>query len=77
MSEVCTCCARLSHAFISLIAYCEVSKQISCSFDNIEDALNEMDWHLFAIENQRMILMILAVTQQPIEFLAYGNFPAN
>lgn len=54
-----------------------MGEQISCSFDNIEDELNEMDWDLFPIENQRMILFILAVTQQPIEFMAYGNFPAN
>lgn len=52
-----------------------MGEQISCSFDNIEDELNEMDWDLFPIENQRMILFILAVTDNQSSLWHMETFP--
>lgn len=54
-----------------------MGERISDSFGEIEDVVNEMDWHLFPIQTQRLMLMLLMGTQQSVTLMGYGNFPAN
>lgn len=54
-----------------------MGERISGSFGEIENVVNEMDWHLFPIQTQRLMLMLLMGTQRPVTFMGYGNFPAK
>lgn len=69
--------ARILYAFSNIFAYCEMGERISGSFGEIENLVNEMDWHLFPIQTQRLMLMLLMGTQRSVKFMGYGNFPAN
>lgn len=68
---------RLCYAFGLLFMYCEMGEQISGAFGEIEDEMYEMDWHLYPIKTQKIMLIILINAQQPVEFMGFGNFPAN
>lgn len=77
MSEVYAGMARFSQMMCLMSAYCEMGQQVTNSFGKIENTLTQMDWHLFPIETQRMMPMLLMVAQQPLEFMGYGNFSAT
>ena len=51
--------------------------RINRAFGEIEDEMYQMDWHLFPMKLQKMVPIILINAQQPVEFMGFGNFPAN
>lgn len=53
-----------------------MGEQMSGNFADIEDEMKQMDWHLFSIKTQRTMLILLTATQQPVEFMGFGNLPA-
>lgn len=69
--------SRLTHAFGLMFVYCDMGEQVTAEFGKIDDAIYQMDWHLFPIKTQRMILFIFMVAQQPVKFNGFGNFPAT
>lgn len=46
---------------------------MSNQFDIYGDELYHCDWYLFSIKFQRMLLMILTNSQQPVVIRGYGN----
>lgn len=70
-------CIRLWYAFGQLVLICEMAEEISSAFGEIEDEMNEMDWHLFSIRTQKKMLFTLMNAQQPVKFTGFGNLPAN
>lgn len=77
MGEVYMASSRLTYAFGIMFTYCEMGEQISNHFDEIENGFYQLDWHLLPIEIQRMMVMILMVTKQPMQFVGFGNFTAS
>ena len=55
----------------------ELAGKISIEFENINDLIDEFDWHLFPMEIQRRLPMIIANVQQPVGFRCFGSFLSN
>lgn len=68
--------AKSSFSFGLVFIYCEFGERVTARFHEVNDSFYEMDWHLFPIETQRMMPIILSLTQQTVQIQAYGNVPA-
>lgn len=68
---------RTAYAFSLLFTYCEMGERMSGNFAAIEDEMKQMDWHLFPIKTQRMMIILLTATQQPVKLKGFGNLPAT
>lgn len=77
MGAVVMACAKTSYAFGLNFLFCEMGEQMSSHFNKIDDIFSEMDWYLFPAATQRMMPTILMMTQQPVQFLGFGNIPAS
>lgn len=60
--------------FVSIFIYCELGQRVSEAFDGPYDAISQFKLHLFPIEVQRMLPIIIVGAQQPIDLRGYGNF---
>lgn len=69
-------CLRLLYAFGVLFIFCEMGEQISSTFGEVEDEMYRMDWHLFPIKTQKMMLIVVVNAQQPVKIMGFGNIPA-
>lgn len=65
-----------SYALGSIFFQCEIGQQISNAYEDIDDLVEEFDWHLFSHEMQRTLPIILIVTQNPIGFECFGSTSA-
>ena len=54
-----------------------MGEQICSAFGEIEDEIIELDWYLFPMKAQKILLIFLINAQQPVEFMGFGNFPAS
>lgn len=52
---------------------CELGETITHRFDVFRQELERCNWHTLPIEMQRMFLIFLLDTQQPINIRCYGN----
>lgn len=62
-------CWSLILAFIP----CELGKRINDAFVEINDLMDQFDWHLFSVEYVKMLLIILITVQQPVEIICIGS----
>lgn len=60
-----------------LFTTCELSGRLSCEFDDINDRINEFNWYSFPLEMQRLLPIIMANTQQPVDFYCFGSSKCN
>lgn len=61
------------YAFGNLLVSCEFGQRISNAFEEIDDEIELFDWYLFSYEMQRMLPLILLVTQQPVKIECFGS----
>lgn len=54
-----------------------MGERMSGNFAEIEDEMKQMDWHLFPIKTQRMMITLLTATQRPVKLMGFGNLPAT
>ena len=52
---------------------CELGQRMSDAFEGIEFTIDQFDWHLFPIEIQQMLPMIMAAAQQPVLLECFGS----
>lgn len=71
------CVLELVYVFCLHFFYCEFGNQLESKFDEINEALYESDWTSYPAEVQRMMPVILLVSQQPVQLFAYGNYPCS
>lgn len=56
---------------------CEIS-QISCdALNEMDDDIGQLDWHLYSVEIQKMLPMIMENTQQPVIIKCFGSIPCS
>lgn len=63
----------MNYSFALIFLFCEMSERVRASFEMINGAIYEMDWTAFPMETQRMMPVILAVAQRPVQLQAFGT----
>lgn len=58
---------------ILVFIVCEIGQRMNDAFDEIGSTINQFDWYLFPIEEQRMCLMIITIAQQPVAVGCFGS----
>lgn len=66
---------KTSFAFGLIGMFCELCERIGDGFEEISDAVHNLDWYLYPLEVQRMLPIILHNAQQPVVLEAFGNVP--
>lgn len=61
--------------FLSII--CEPGARVTNQFEVFENELSQSDWYLLSIAMQRMYVIFLLDTQNPVEMLSYANIPCG
>lgn len=61
------------YSFGIVFIACEFGQYVSGVFEEIEDDIEVFDWYLFPHELQRMLPMILIVTQKPLQLKFFGS----
>lgn len=62
---------------VLLFTSCELAGRMSNEFDDINDIVDQFDWHLFPLETQRILPIIMANAQQPFGFKCFGSYLCN
>ena len=60
-------------AFGLIGCFCELGEMVTKLFDKFNVRLYQCDWYLFPIEVQRMLVVFMSDTQQPVFVHASGN----
>lgn len=61
-------------SFVVIFIYCEFGEAVIKHFNKFDDELYQSTaWYLFPIEVQRMLLIFMADSQQPLRIRGYGN----
>lgn len=63
----------MAYSFGVIFVECEFGEMITYKFDTFNEELCESRWYLFSNEMQRMILIFISNTQQPVYIRGYGN----
>lgn len=56
-----------------LFVACEVGQRSSNEFNGIYDSICQLEWHLYPIEVQKMFVLIMMYTQEPLEIAFFGS----
>lgn len=59
--------------FGGLFVACELSQRMSNGFDEINDEADQLNWHQFPVEIQKLLPTIMANVQQPVEIECFGS----
>lgn len=64
-------------AFGLVFLFTEIGEQLESRSDEIDEAVNELDWNTFPLRAQRMMLIMIVTTQNPIQVTAFGGIPCT
>ena len=56
---------------------CELSQRFSNAFSGLENSLIHIDWHLYPMEVQRLMPIIMMFAQQEMEFECFGSLSCS
>lgn len=59
--------------FAFVLIFCELGDMVSSQFVVFNDSLERLNWYLFPIEMQKMMIIVMAKTQQPALLRGFGN----
>lgn len=51
----------------------EIGQRMTDAFDEIDFILNQLDWYLFPDEIKRVLPIIIATAQQPVQLQCFGS----
>lgn len=61
------------YGFGLVFVVCELGERLTNAFEQIEYEIEKSDWYLFSHEIQRLLPIILIVSQQPVELECFGS----
>lgn len=56
---------------------CEIGQNVSNAFKEIDDEIDRFHWYLFPAEIQKMLPILLSVTQRPINIEVFGSIACD
>lgn len=69
--------ARLIAALGFIFIPFELTERISSEFDEMNDMINQFNWHLFPLTVQKMLPIVVMSTQQTVGFECFGSLHCN
>lgn len=75
--EAITFIIQAFEAFVLIFATCELGEMVNGQFNMFNVKLNQCDWYLLPVDIQRIFVLTLVNSQNPITFCAYGNIPCS
>lgn len=64
-------------AFMLVFFASEIGQRFSNSFEEIDDKINQMDWHLLPIKIQQVLPIIMMNTQTIMAIPCFGSLASN
>lgn len=61
------------YALGMLFFVCELAQQMSIAFEGINNTFHQINWHLFPIDAQKLLPIILINVQRPVNFNCFGG----
>lgn len=65
--------AEIFDVIFAVAVICELGEQSSGIFSTLDEKINEIDWHLYPIEIQRMLPTIMILSQKPMFVTLFGS----
>lgn len=63
----------LCWSFILLFLFCEFGEQLTSEFNMFDEALCQSNWYSFPVYVQKLLLILMPNTQEPMLMQSYGN----
>lgn len=64
-------------SFGILFVCCEIGQRGSDLFIEIDDVITQFKWYLFPCEIKPMLLTIIIMVKQPVQFKCFGSISCN
>lgn len=61
------------YAFGLVLILCELGQQMTNVFDGIGDVMYQFNWYMFPMKVQRMLPLLLIISQQPVRLECFGS----
>lgn len=62
-----------SYSFGPIFLACEVGQHLSDTAEGIDNMIEQFDWYLFPLQQQRMLCTILIDVQEPVVIACFGD----
>lgn len=59
--------------FEAIALYCEFGERVTNRFDDIDNAITDLDWHFMSHKIQKVLPIVLMATQEPVIVIGFGN----
>lgn len=60
-----------------VFATCEIGQRVSNNCSGIEEEMVHLDWYLYPIEIQRMLIPVMIYIQKPVEIVFFGSLACS
>lgn len=60
-------------SFAAVFIVCEFGQNVSNAFIEIDFKTSQLDWYLFSMEIQKILLILTINTQKPVGLDVFGN----
>ena len=64
-------------AIALVFSTCEIGQNLTNTFNEIEDAVYILDWYLYPIEIQQMLIPIMIYMQEPVFIKFFGSISCS
>lgn len=64
-------------ALMLIFICCEFGQRFSNAYDELNDAVNRMDWYLIPIDLHRILLIVMINTQKPLDVNFFGSISCS
>lgn len=68
---------ELVTVFTFLFIGCEVPQRQRDKFDGIIRVIDQFEWYSFSDKMQKVLPLVIAYSQQPVEIKCFGGIPCN
>lgn len=65
------------YGFGVILFACELGQRVTDLFFGINGMIELKEWYLYSNKMQKMLLLVMIVAQQPVEFQCFGSTSAN
>lgn len=64
-------------SFLFVLAVCEFGQRVSNAFIEIDSNIDQLDWYLFSLEMQKMLIILMIIAQKPVRLDVFGNISCD
>lgn len=64
-------------SFVQIFMFYDFAENVTAGFEELKDAIFDVDWYTFPIGIQRMFPMIIISTKKLVVLKGFGNIPCT